>query len=354
MNTVIKFLLLTALFAPALGHANLSQGLNQNQLQQAEALYQRYCSLCHGENREGYRADHAPSLRSESLLRTAFPQLLFESIAYGRVNSAMDGYHTMVGGPLSEGDIALLIRWLVQIENVAPINISQQPIQGSAKKGEKIYAKHCASCHGKDGEGVSAPALGDQLFLSVAEDEYIKYAIVKGRDGTPMPSFAETLSGKQINNVVAYLRSQASGWSPEPPKLARWPDPSEYIMNPEGEAPKFTLRQGRYIPAAEIVKALENKNRFILLDTRPGSAWQRLHIPGAVPMPYYRDKLKVAENLPNDDTWIVAYCACPHAASDSVINYLRSLGYPNTGVLDEGILRWIEMGLPVTAGDVTQ
>jgi mono/diheme cytochrome c family protein len=27
----------------------------------AAANYQRYCSLCHGENREGYVNDHAPS-----------------------------------------------------------------------------------------------------------------------------------------------------------------------------------------------------------------------------------------------------------------------------------------------------
>lgn len=89
---------------------------------------------------------------------------------------------------------------------------------------------------------------------------------------------------------------------------------------------------------------------MIVLDTRPGSAWQRIHIPGAVPMPYYRDKSRIAENLPNDGTWIVAYCACPHAASDSVVDHLRSLGYENTAVIDEGILKWIEMGLPVVAG----
>ena len=88
----------------------------------------------------------------------------------------------------------------------------------------------------------------------------------------------------------------------------------------------------------------------MFLYTRPGSAWQRIHIPGAVPMPYHRDKSRIAENLPNDGTWIVAYCACPHAASDSVINHLRSLGYENTAVIDEGILKWIEMGLPVVAG----
>ena len=122
-------------------------------------------------------------------------------------------------------------------------------------------------------------------------------------------------------------------------------------MNPKGEAPQFTLREGRYVPAAEVVAALEQKKRFILLDTRPASAWQRSHIPGAVPMPYYRDTSRANEHLPDDGTWIVAYCACPHAASDRVVDRLQELGYRNLAVIDEGILRWTAMGLPVTAGN---
>lgn len=346
-----RIILLASCIFPSLSHADFSLNLSQDEMVSAESMYQKYCSLCHGENREGYRADHAPSLRSKSMLSTAFPQLLFESIAYGRLNSAMDGYHELFGGPFSDADIILLIRWLAQVENITPINVSETPIRGNPLIGKEIYSKKCASCHGAEGKGETAPALGDQLFLSVAEDSYLKYAIVNGRDGTPMKSFSKELSDSDINNVIAYLRSQASGWSPKPPKLAAWPSPDQYIMNPGNTAPQFTLREGRYIPAAEVVKALENKQSFILLDTRPGSAWQRLHIPGAVPMPYYHDKSRVAENLPKDGTWIVAYCACPHAASDSVINHLRSRGYKNTGVIDEGILRWIEMGLPVIAGE---
>jgi cytochrome c oxidase cbb3-type subunit 3 len=68
-------------------------------------------------------------------------------------------------------------------------------------------------------------------------------------------------------------------------------------------------------------------------------------------MPYYRDKARAGDNLPKDGTWIVAYCACPHAASDYVINNLRELGFENTAVIDEGILVWTAMGLPVTAGE---
>jgi cytochrome c oxidase cbb3-type subunit III len=330
--------------------ADLSLTLNKDEMAKAESMYQRYCSLCHGAQREGYKADHAPSLRSKSMLSTAYPQMLFDSIAFGRINSAMDGYIEEVGGPLTESDIILLIRWLAQKENISPIDLDQAPIVGNASNGKNLYVKNCASCHGNEGQGITGAALADQLFLSSATDSYLKYAIVNGRGGTPMQSFGETLKDEDINDIVAYVRSQASGWSPKTTELAKWPEPSEYVINPNGEAPQFSLREGRYVPAHEVEKSLKENKKFIILDTRPGSAWQRIHIPGAVPMPYYRDKSRIAENLPNDGTWIIAYCACPHAASDSVINHLRSLGYKNTGVIDEGIIKWIEMGLPVVAG----
>jgi len=201
---------------------------------------------------------------------------------------------------------------------------------------------------------VTSPSLGDQALLAFVSDHYLRYAIVNVRYGTPMESFADQLTDSEFNAVVAYLRSQSRGWSPDPPKLVSPPGPDEYVLNPAGDTPEFNLRDDRYVPAAQVVAALEKKQRFVLLDTRPASAWQRSHIPGAVPMPYYRDKSRAGENLPNDGTWIVAYCACPHAASDSVIDSLQKLGYENLAVIDEGILRWTALGLPVTAGSQIQ
>ncbi len=324
--------------------------LSDEDMQRAQGMYQTYCALCHGEDRTGYRADHAPSLRSKSLLSTGLPDFVFNTIGWGRTNTAMEGYSEEMGGPMTDDDILLLTRWLAQVEPVEIIDLPGEVIAGDVAEGAAIYADRCAQCHGESGQGVSAPSLGDQALLAHASDHFLRYAIVNGRDGTPMKSFADELSDGEIDGVVAYLRSQASGWRPDPPALTEPPSPDQYVLNPDGEAPEFTLRDGRYVPAAEVVAALEEKKRFILLDTRPASAWQRSHIPGAVPMPYYRDKTRAGENLPRDGTWIVAYCACPHAASDFVINNLQELGFKNMAVIDEGILRWTAMGLPVTAG----
>lgn len=324
--------------------------LDEAEMARAETMYQTYCALCHGEDRGGYRADNAPSLRSRSLLSTGLPGFVYQTIGWGRANTAMEGYSEEMGGPLSSADILLLTKWLKQVEPVELIELPQDVIVGDTELGGRIYADQCAECHGETGQGVSAPSLGDQALLAHASDHFLRYAIVNGRDGTPMAAFADTLSDSEIDGVVAYLRSQASGWSPNPPALVEPPTPDQYVLNPEGEAPEFTLREGRYVPAAQVIAAIEDRRRMILLDTRPASAWQRSHIPGAVPMPYYREKERAGDNLPRDGTWIVAYCACPHAASDFVVNNLREQGFENLAVIDEGILRWTAMGLPVTAG----
>ena len=87
----------------------------------------------------------------------------------------------------------------------------------------------------------------------------------------------------------------------------------------------------------------------ILLDARASSDWVLGHIPGAVPFPFYSvDEL--ASNLPTDGTWIVAYCACPHAASGRVVDDLRARGFANTAVLDEGIYFWRDAGYPMARG----
>jgi cytochrome c oxidase cbb3-type subunit 3 len=352
------------------GAQDWSLTLDDAQMAKAAGLFEQNCALCHGADRSGYAADHAPSLKSPQLLSTGFPSHLFTAIGYGRKGTAMAAYSEEMGGPLAREDINLLTRWLLQVEGIEPLKLPGDAVEGDAVAGAQTYSALCANCHGDQGQGVYAPAIGDQSLLANASDAFLKYALEHGRDGTPMGSYSKLLGEKGVNNVVAYLRSQASGWAPEPVKLRTPPTPDQYVLNPEGDDPEFTVRvefqekryktdglyEGRYVPAAEVVKALEEKKRFILLDTRPASAWQRSHIPGAVPMPYYRDKDR-ANDLqlpdPSEGVMIVAYCACPHAASDYVINNLRALGYPTelTAVIDEGILVWTAMGLPVVAGE---
>lgn len=332
--------------------------LDNASIRYASGMYTKYCALCHGKNREGYAAENAPSLRSHTLMATtqvprASYNFLSHTISYGRTGTAMAPYAKSQGGPIDEDDLDLLIHWLHESSGVEkPIEMSAKPVTGNVALGRTLYAQHCAACHGKKGEGISAPALGNPMLLATASDAFLRYTIAEGREGTPMVAFKDSLNKIELNALTAYLRNRASGWNAPEAVTVTKPQPKDYVLNPHRPAPRFTLREGRYLPAAQLLKALKDSSRMIVLDARSEAAWNQTHFPGAVSVPYYEEPDKFIKAIPNDSTWIVTYCACPHAASDKVVNTLRRLGYKHTAILDEGILVWAQRGYPVQYGQV--
>lgn len=333
-------------------HLNFATKLDSVTRQNAEGLYLKYCALCHGENREGYAADFAPSLRSHSLIGTSQgSNFLRYTIQYGRKGTAMAGYYKEMGGPLEFIEVELLLKWLQETSGVEkPIELSREPVAGDATLGAIIYTKNCSSCHGENGEGITAPALGNPMLLATATDQFLRYAISEGRDSTLMPAFKDSLSDIEIDAVTAFLRSRASGWNVPQSDTISIPLPENYVLNPDREGPNFNLREGRYVSAEQLHQALQESLRFVLLDARSEVAWRQTHIPGSLPVPYYKDSEEFIAHIPKDSTWVVAYCACPHAASGRVINALNRYGYKNTAILDEGILVWAQLGYPVQNG----
>lgn len=320
--------------------------------------YATYCALCHGDDREGYRNDSAPSLKTASLFSVSdYPVVL--STAYGRPGTPMGPYLDDMGGPLSMSQIHDLVLWLAAEagqETSRPSVEMLKPIPGDTAAGMDVYEQNCAMCHGTSGEGHGSEgpgtALGNATMLATQPDLFLKNAIVDGREGTPMPSFASMLSETEIDDVVAFLRSRAGGWNVEDMTYEEPPSLENIILNAEGAAPEFELSEGRYIDSTQLNAALEAGNRMILIDTRVPYFWAMAHIKGSLPVPYYSSRDEFIEKVPNDGTWIVAYCECPRAAADSTVNKLRELGYPNTAVLYEGYAGWSAQGFPVSVGKV--
>ena len=357
-NAAILFLLLWISFAgPALAQAPV---LTAEGAKKAADNYQRYCALCHGKDREGHVNDHAPSLRSKSLLESGFPMTLGEAIAYGRQGTPMGGYIDEVGGPMKRQDIIDMTLWLRDVAKVESLGMDYKRgfdrTAGDVGKGSALYQQHCASCHGPEGEGGTGTALGNAAMLALTPDHFIRHAIVNGRQDTPMPAFGNTLSETDIDNVTAFVRSRSTGWTANKQELRKPPPLGGYVINPKGKAPDFgELKDGRYVSAAVLARELKAKPRMILLDTRVTSMWQMAHIEGAVPVPYYANREEAVASLPRDGTWIVAYCECPRAAADSVVKWLREEGkFENTAVLYEGIQGWVSLGHPVVAGDASK
>ena len=319
----------------------------------AAADYQKYCSLCHGEDRAGNANDNAPSLKSKTLMHTGFPEFLLFTVAYGRRGTPMGGYFEEIGGPMDNAELYRLVRWLKEQVDVESIDLPPEPVRGDIGRGKAVYDRECAGCHGNNAEGDIGPAIGNPAFLALASDAFIRYTIEHGRDGTDMLPFKGVLAENDIDAVTAYLRSRETDWTHQKPMLRPPPGPDQYILNPSASAPEFELREGMYIMAADLDRALNEKRRMVVLDTRVTSMWQIAHVEGAVPIPYYYDDTSdLVEHLPRDGTWIFAYCECPRAAAESVVRKLRAAGFEKSAVLYEGIQGWIALGYPVFVGEL--
>jgi cytochrome c oxidase cbb3-type subunit III len=315
------------------------------------ALYRKYCATCHGDRAQGYLADHAPSLATSTFQASASDEFLRDAIERGRPGTAMAGYGRKVGGPLDPDAVNDVIAFLRANAPAAKEDLSALPTSGTAGNagpGLEIYYQACASCHGTQTGRGTAVHLLNPFFLETASDAFLRYAIVRGRPGTDMKPWADTLSGAEIEDVVAYLRSAAPKGGSVGKGAGSRSDPSsgwqQIVVNPGGRQAELRPN-GQLVPMVQVKQALDENRRIIIVDTRAPSDWSQLRIPGAISLPYY--DLSRIDRLPKDGTWIIAYCACPHHLSEIVVNELQKRGYENSGVLDEGILAWQKAGYPL-------
>ena len=314
------------------------------------ALYAQYCALCHGADREGYAADEAPSLRSPELLGAAPGAFLWNAISYGRPGTPMAAFADSQGGPLGHAAQHVLMDWLIEEAAVKRKPVKDKPVSGDTALGEAVYGQHCASCHGESGEGGTGTALANPVTLATVSDSYLRYTVENGRSGTPMVGFKSTLKTSEIDGVVAFLRSRSVGWDAPPAVRVTPPDPASAVVNPEGRPATLDHREARFVSSASVAAALDRGERMVLLDARPMSDWQRSHLPGAMPVPFYDGVEAIVDHLPRDGTPIVAYCACPHAASGRVVDAPKEQGFAAARILDEGVLHWAAAGYPIALG----
>jgi cytochrome c oxidase cbb3-type subunit III len=96
-----------------------------------------------------------------------------------------------------------------------------------------LYGQNCAGCHGPDGKGGAAIALGDPIYLAVADDSVLRHVATSGIPGTSMPAFAKSAGGmltdKQIDIIVRGIRER---WSK--PDVLRDANPPPYSSSQPG------------------------------------------------------------------------------------------------------------------------
>lgn len=179
------------------------------------ALYESNCSSCHGIDGKG---GVGVPLSLPSFLSSVPDTYLEKTIRYGRPGRVMPPHPT-----LSDAQIKAIVMHLRSFsDGKAPATLDVL-VRGDLKHGKKLFAQHCSSCHGVNGEGgkgtgvtfsrprdlpVIAPAINNPGFLLAATDSMIKSTLMNGRQGTPMQSFLKAgLKEQEIDDIVTYVRS---------------------------------------------------------------------------------------------------------------------------------------------------
>ena len=187
------------------------------------SLYSEHCAVCHGASGTG---GVGIPLAVDSLLSIVSDDYLKKTIRLGRPGRIMPAFPKLSDAQIN-AIISHLRGWSDRKLEIMP----EKPVRGDARHGMVLYAEHCASCHGKDGEGgkgtgvtfsrprdmdIIPPALNNPGFQSATCDHMIQQTLIVGREGTPMTSFLEEgLTEQDINDIVRYVRTFYSEDDPD-------------------------------------------------------------------------------------------------------------------------------------------
>jgi mono/diheme cytochrome c family protein len=207
-------------------------------------VFQRHCAVCHGRWGDG-RGEMSVGMRPRPRDFTTgvfkfrstpsgflpTDEDLRRTLRRGIANSSMPAF-----GSLTENEVEAVIayiktlspRWMDGTASDATQDLGMEPSwlgdpvgsAGHRAAGEVTFVTHCAPCHGVAGDGVSAVAdslediwgqpsppadLRSTSLKSGPEPIDVFRTLSTGLDGSPMPSFAESLSAVQRWDLVAYL-----------------------------------------------------------------------------------------------------------------------------------------------------
>jgi mono/diheme cytochrome c family protein len=237
-NSWCAAVLLTAGLSYQTAYAGAAPEATEGLLNIGEKAYMRECASCHGAEGDGeglgaYILDPKPRnfqlavYKLRSTPNGEIPTLgdLFKTISNGIPNSMMPSFKS-----LSEDERWGLVHHIVRLgeiedEEAEPITVPSEPKVTKVRidNGKKVYVElKCNSCHGEDGLGDGSSSLTlendakERVYPSdltsgvfkggsTGEDLYTR--IATGLDGSPMPSYADEASSREIWDLVHYLQT---------------------------------------------------------------------------------------------------------------------------------------------------
>jgi cytochrome c oxidase cbb3-type subunit 2 len=233
-------------------------------------LYRRYCIGCHGPSGDGNGenaqwVDPRPrdftlavfKCRSTPTGTLPTDEDLFNNITRGFVASTMPPW-----SPLTQQERANLVamvkafspRWQTE-KSGTPITIppEPQPTIESILHGRELYDKmQCWKCHGPEGRGDGPSALtltdtkgnpirpydfttGERFKCGVSNSDLYRI-FMTGLDGTPMPSYADSIKPEDAWDLVHFLRTlQTSISTRELATFKKWMGSHPGVLKPIGQ-----------------------------------------------------------------------------------------------------------------------
>lgn len=157
-----------------------------------QQLFETWCAICHGVRGEG--GSIAPSLND-------IPALSADFIT-SRVRGGKNAMPPFAQADLSDGELGAIIAYAQQsvIGSALP-RLSAEELTAAAE----LYARHCAECHGPQGEGAGED--GPPLVTSppMRASEIVNFTRVGSAQTPPIPPSA--VSDEELRLIVAYLHS---------------------------------------------------------------------------------------------------------------------------------------------------
>ncbi len=249
MTVMVAVLLLSIAFAPMPSEQGMTKG-DASTLARGEKVYNASCAACHGKSGAGdgvvsatlavkprnftqgifkFRTTEAGSLPTDADL--------YKTISLGIHNTGMPGFHDMPAA-----DRYAVVQYIKTFsarfvdEDEYPLEVlsAESPVAMSASSiaaGRQIYIDmSCWECHGWAGEGdgpaagTHEDAWGNPIAVRDLTKDWMQKAswnvsdvymmFTAGLDGTPMPSYKETLTDEQRWNLANYVYALTQGYAP--------------------------------------------------------------------------------------------------------------------------------------------
>ncbi len=207
--------------------AQAQADLRQESVSNAAVYYVENCALCHGAAGEGIGP--TPALDNPGL-READYDFLYKTIARGRYDTTMSGWHEEEGGIFNAyqlDELVALVRYAnwSQVGEMAaaqglipptlPVPETDEEFlaevatlgpQGAAwAEGMSLYASNCTICHGINGEGSELALPLNTPEIRATDTTELARIINEGVPGTMMAGWSGALHTADVDAIVSFL-----------------------------------------------------------------------------------------------------------------------------------------------------